>query len=750
LLDWSSQTPVFVLVLARPELAERREGWPIRRRSATVLPLERLDDRDVRALLETAVHGLSDDAVEQIVERAHGVPLFAIETVRALADRGALSRVDGRLFAHQELGELEVPASLNALLVSRVDGLEPAERELVRAMSVFGTTFPGRAALALSALPGAEADAALRQLVRKQVLEVRSDPFSPDRGQYAFTHGLLRSVTYQMLARRERKERHLAAAAYLQQAFTDDAEEVAELIANHYVDAYRAASNDPDTDELRQRTLDALRRAARRASSIGAPEVAQRAFEQASELAEEPERATLIQAAGEMAVYTGRTEAAIRLLDLAADGFRRTGRAREAARTAHPVVRVLIRLGRLEEAADRLAAALEALPAQTGFDPDVGRLNALLGRVLYRAGDHAGAAAPLETALTIARALELPDLLGEALVHKGGLYLLVGRGPEAEALYAEALAVAQREGLDEVLGPALANLSNVRMLWDLPGAREQAEEALAIYRRRGNRLYEGELAGNLMTMHLYAGRWEELERMAADAPGQDDRHPGTDAVHYRLLQLHALRGEASAAAEVLELFAAWGDTDETETLTMQEAAVVVVRMAQGRAAEALEHAFMMLEHALETVGAASDAVRDGYPHALQAALELGRREDAARLIGLLAERPAGEVPPYLQAQLVRGRGLLAAGAGEDEMVEADLRSAIATFETLGYAYWLAVARTDLAAWLIDQDRGGEARSLLEPAITALAALRAAPALARAQALSHAGQPGFPRSAVRSR
>ena len=129
-----------------------------------------------------------------------------------------------------------------------------------------------------------------------------------------------------MLARRERKQRHLAAAVYLQQAFSDDSDEMAELIATHYLDAYRAASNDADTDVLRGRTLDALRHAARRASTIGASEVAQRAFEQASELAEEPERATLIQAAGEMAVYTGRTEAAIRLLDLAADAYRRTGR----------------------------------------------------------------------------------------------------------------------------------------------------------------------------------------------------------------------------------------------------------------------------------------------------------------------------------------------------------------------------------------------------------------------------------------
>ena len=253
-----------------------------------------------------------------------------------------------------------------------------------------------------------------------------------------------------------------------------------------------------------------------------------------------------------------------------------------------------------------------------------------------------------------------------------------------------------------------------------------------------------------MTLHLYAGRWEELERLARELLDLDDRHRGAEAGHYRLLQLHALRGEAGAAAEALDLIAAWSDTDEMELATEYDAAVVVARMAQGRAAEALEHALRTLEHTLETVGAASDGARDAYPHALHAALELGRLGDAGRLLGLLAERPADAVPPYLQAQLARGRGSPAAGAGEDEMVEADLRSAIATLETLGYEYWLAVGRIDLAAWLIDQDRAAEARSLLGPAITSLAALRAAPALARAQALSHAVQPERSRSAVRTR
>ncbi len=60
----------------------------------------------------------------------------------------------------------------------------------------------------------------------------------PDRGHYGWAQGLLRTVAYELLSRRERKTRHLAAAAYLRQAFANDGEEVAEVIASHHLAAY--------------------------------------------------------------------------------------------------------------------------------------------------------------------------------------------------------------------------------------------------------------------------------------------------------------------------------------------------------------------------------------------------------------------------------------------------------------------------------------------------------------------------------
>ncbi len=112
---------------------------------------------------------------------------------------------------------------------------------------------------------------ALVGLVRKQVLAIRADPLSPDRGHYGFAQGMLRTVAYELLSRQERKLRHLAAAEHLRGAFPNDGEEVAEVIATHCLDAYRAAGEDQDSAELRGRAVAALRRAAQRAATVGRP-----------------------------------------------------------------------------------------------------------------------------------------------------------------------------------------------------------------------------------------------------------------------------------------------------------------------------------------------------------------------------------------------------------------------------------------------------------------------------------------------
>src|SRR5579862_5118346 len=88
LVEWSRSSPILVITLSRPELADRRATWGAGTRNFTALHLEPLNDTAMRALVNGLVNELPDAVTEQLVRRADGVPLYAVETVRALVDRG--------------------------------------------------------------------------------------------------------------------------------------------------------------------------------------------------------------------------------------------------------------------------------------------------------------------------------------------------------------------------------------------------------------------------------------------------------------------------------------------------------------------------------------------------------------------------------------------------------------------------------------------------------------------------------------
>jgi predicted ATPase len=145
----------------------------------------------------------------QILERAEGIPLYAVETVRMLLDRGLLVREGSVYRPAGAIGTLDVPETLHALIAARLDGLPPEERRVLQDAAVLGKTFTKRALASLSGLSDSELEPLLASLVRKEVLAVQADPRSPEHGQYGFLQDLVRHVAYETLSKRERKARHV-------------------------------------------------------------------------------------------------------------------------------------------------------------------------------------------------------------------------------------------------------------------------------------------------------------------------------------------------------------------------------------------------------------------------------------------------------------------------------------------------------------------------------------------------------------
>src|SRR4029077_16030405 len=167
---------------------------------------------------------------------------------------------------------------------ARLDALDSGLRRMVADAAVLGTSFPAEALTVVSDQDHDAVQAGLADLVRREVLSVSADPLSPERGSYQFAQQMLRQVAYDTLSRRDRKTRHLKVAAHLRCAFAGDAEEVAEVIARHYLDALHAIPDDPGAAQIREDAIAALVRAGERGERTGAPALAVASYTPAAEL----------------------------------------------------------------------------------------------------------------------------------------------------------------------------------------------------------------------------------------------------------------------------------------------------------------------------------------------------------------------------------------------------------------------------------------------------------------------------------
>jgi class 3 adenylate cyclase/tetratricopeptide (TPR) repeat protein len=737
LLEWSAEHAIFLLVLTRPEGTEKR-GLGLGRRNVATLSLDPLSNEVIGELLDGLVKGLPDTARQSIVERAEGIPLYAVETVRSLLDKGVLAKgPDEQLHLVGELGQMEIPPGLTALIASRLDALSPDERRLVKECSVLGASFPRQAIEAITDTDPAELDMLLTSLLRKEVLTVRADKLSPERGQYAFTQSLIRSVAYDMLTKAERKARHLRTAEHLRNAFPDQGAEVAEVIAAHLYDAYKAAGDDdPIADDLREQAKRAYAVAGERAESVGAPEAAESAFMTASELSSDrAARADFIGHAGQMANIAGSAERAQAHFEAAIEAHRAAGSVIGAARATGGLAVAMQGLGHAEEAIVLLREALASVDSGEAPPAVVAQLQETLGNTLVFAGHLQDALEPIERALTIAQQEELMETLARALGTRGVFLNFLGRVEEARINYEGTIEVARRHGLAEIERRAENNLGNLCIGYDLPGAAEHCESSLALSRRAGHRYHEVIAAGNLMQVQRMAGRFDDAYRLGTESlqPGGDP--VGIGWIRLNLACIDGLFGRVESAREHLGGAEQWAASDVLQDRIVFAAFKSGVELAEGDFQRALETA----SHALpESLGGEQavvyEAVREAFPVAIDAAIAVKDLEEAERIVNLLSSRPPGEVPPFLKLQTLRARALLSAARGEYEDVEEGFVAAERGMSDLGYPYWTARCQLDLAGWLGEQGRSEEAVALVRQATTTFQELGTVPLFLKAKEL----------------
>ena len=201
--------------------------------------LPALDERGAHSLLAGLVlPGPDVPALERLLmEHTRGNPLFIEECLQALVELGELKRVGEHYRLDRPVEFLRVPASLRALLDTRVDRLPDLEKDVLQAAAVVGTSVRSDLLRRVANLDRDTLDLALVRLCTAGFL-VEIGPASlqgpANVKRYGFRHGLIRETAYNGILLRSRVRMHAAVLSALEDGGDD---EEADLLADH---AHRA------------------------------------------------------------------------------------------------------------------------------------------------------------------------------------------------------------------------------------------------------------------------------------------------------------------------------------------------------------------------------------------------------------------------------------------------------------------------------------------------------------------------------
>ena len=218
LTDMSRGAPILLVCMARPELQQTRPGWGAGRQHSFTMPLRPLSDADCHQLTAELLGAQVGDALlEKVVAASEGVPLFVEEfTAMLVADGQLVPAGTGGYQLASGLKDVTVPASVQALLAARLDGLPTDLRQVLDAASVIGKTFYPDA---VAALLDDDLDAVSERvdaLVRADLVQpITTDLAGHDA--YTFAHLLLRDAAYQGMTKARRAALHRTLARWLQQ-----------------------------------------------------------------------------------------------------------------------------------------------------------------------------------------------------------------------------------------------------------------------------------------------------------------------------------------------------------------------------------------------------------------------------------------------------------------------------------------------------------------------------------------------------
>jgi len=220
---------VLLIFTYRPEFVHT---WGAKSYHSQVM-LNRLSNREslmmVSHLLGT--EELDKDLEEFILEKTEGIPFFIEELIRSLKDLKIITREDSRYRITKDIKEVAIPATIQDVIMARVDSLPEGTKGLLQTASAVGRESSYDLIKRLTDLAEQELLSHLSILKDSELIYERG--IYP-QSTYIFKHALTQEVVYDSLLLKRRKEIHAQIGGVIEDLYPDLPEEYYELLAYHY------------------------------------------------------------------------------------------------------------------------------------------------------------------------------------------------------------------------------------------------------------------------------------------------------------------------------------------------------------------------------------------------------------------------------------------------------------------------------------------------------------------------------------
>lgn len=253
----SGPIPIAAFVTYRPadlppRVASSLARWE-RQQVCSRIDLGGLSEMEIAVLIRGAGYPKpSHQLVATITNATRGNPLYVQEGLRYLDSRGALVRRSGWLASTLAADEIQLPGEVTEAIRERINGLEPACRNVLTAGALLGDSFTVESLEGLSEGGDEDLLAALERCSSEGLLTY-SD------GRFLFSHPLIRHACYAGAIEPRRQKMHLRIAEMLEQRWTDTIDEHIPEVARHLI----AAGPQADPERAMEYTREAAERSFR-------------------------------------------------------------------------------------------------------------------------------------------------------------------------------------------------------------------------------------------------------------------------------------------------------------------------------------------------------------------------------------------------------------------------------------------------------------------------------------------------------